>query len=61
MERYCREILNRLVELKIQHEKANLLGQLQRMDHSQQSQEYRRLNEELMLLERKRRALRTVD
>ncbi|WP_146341081.1 DNA primase [Nesterenkonia sp. NBAIMH1] len=61
MERYCREILNRLVELKIQHEKANLLGQLQRMDHSQQSQEYRRLNEELMLLERRRRALRTVD
>ncbi|WP_147102754.1 DNA primase [Nesterenkonia populi] len=61
LDRYCREILNRLVELKIQHEKANLLGQLQRMAPTEQPEEHRRLNEELMVLERRRRALRAVD
>ncbi|MDR5711843.1 DNA primase [Nesterenkonia flava] len=58
LDRYCQDILNRLVELKIQHEKANLLGRLQRMDPSDSSEEYRQLNAELMELERRRRALR---
>lgn len=61
LERYCREILNRLVELRIQHQKANLLGTLQRMDPSADPEDYRRLNAELMELERRRRALRTVE
>lgn len=61
LDRYCQEILNRLVELKIQHEKANLLGRLQRMDPSAEPEEYRRINEELMELERRRRVLRQLD
>lgn len=58
LDRYCQEILNRLVELKIQHEKANLLGRLQRMDPNDSTEEYRQVNAELMELERRRRALK---
>ncbi|WP_150461027.1 DNA primase [Nesterenkonia ebinurensis] len=61
LDRYCQEILNRLVELKIQHEKANLLGQLQRMDPAEPPEEFRRLQSELKDLERRRRALLAVD
>lgn len=61
LDRYCQEILNRLVELKIQHQKANLLGRLQRMDPAESPEEYRGLNAELMDLENRRRALRTVE
>ncbi|TLP78878.1 DNA primase [Nesterenkonia sphaerica] len=61
LDRYCQEILNRLVELQIQHEKANLLGQLQRMDPQESAEAYRRVNAELMELERRRRALRSAD
>ncbi|WP_300342813.1 DNA primase [Nesterenkonia sp.] len=58
LDRYCMEILNRLVELKIQHEKANLLGRLQRMNPSESPEEHRQVNAQLMELERRRRALR---
>ncbi len=61
LDRYCQEILNRLVELKIQHEKANLLGQLQRMEPAESPEEFRRLQSELKDLERRRRALRSAD
>ncbi|NDK32116.1 DNA primase [Nesterenkonia haasae] len=61
LDRYCQEILNRLVELKIQHEKANLLGRLQRMDPSESPQEYRQVNADLMELERRRRTLRSAE
>lgn len=61
LDRYCQEILNRLVELKIQHEKANLLGRLQRMDPTQTTEEYRQVNAELMELEHRRRALKQVE
>ncbi|NLS09534.1 DNA primase [Nesterenkonia sp. MY13] len=61
LDRYCYEILNRLVELKIQHEKANLLGQLQRMDPAASPEEYRKVNAELMELERRRRSLRAAE
>lgn len=61
LDRYCQEILNRLVELKIQHQKANLMGRLQRMDPAESDEEYRRLNSELMELERRRRALRVLE
>lgn len=61
LDRYCQEILNRLVELKIQHEKANLLGRLQRMDPSRPAEESRELNAQLMELEHRRRALKQVE
>lgn len=61
LDRYCQEILNRLVELKIQHQKANLLGRLQRMDPTDSAEEYRQVNSELMELEHRRRALRQVE
>ncbi|MDO5493064.1 MAG: DNA primase [Nesterenkonia sp.] len=61
VERYCQSILNRLVELKITHQKANLLGRLQRMDPRESPEEHQRLNRELMELEQRRRALRGDD
>ncbi|MDZ5076346.1 DNA primase [Nesterenkonia sp. HG001] len=61
VEAYCQSILNRLVELKITHQKADLLGRLQRMDPAADPEEYQRLNREVMELERRRRALRAED
>ena len=61
VESYCQSILNRLVELKITHQKADLLGQLQRTDPSESPEEHQRLNREVMELERRRRALRADD
>ncbi|MGO1193081.1 MAG: DNA primase [Nesterenkonia sp.] len=61
LHRSSQETLNRLVELKIQHEKANLLGRLQRMDPSRPAEESRELNAQLMELEHRRRALKQVE
>ncbi|EXF25657.1 DNA primase [Nesterenkonia sp. AN1] len=61
LEKYCQSILNRLVELKITHQKANLLGRLQRMDASRNPEEHQALNRELMELEHRRRALREAE
>lgn len=61
LENYCQSILNRLVELKITHQKANLIGRLQRMNPAESPEEHRALNAELMELERRRRALRGDD
>lgn len=61
VESYCQSILNRLVELKITHQKADLLGQLQRTDASESPEEHQRLNRAVMELERRRRALRADD
>lgn len=61
VEKYCQSIVNRLVELKITHQKANLMGRLQRMNPADSPDEYRELNRELMELERRRRALRSED
>ena len=61
LENYCQSILNRLVELKITHQKANLIGRLQRMNPAENAEEHRALNAELMELERRRRALRGDD
>ncbi|HET7414922.1 MAG TPA: DNA primase [Arthrobacter sp.] len=55
---YCTDILNRLFELQITHEKAEKMGQLQRMDPSADPEAYQRLQRELMELEMSRRALR---
>ncbi|CAA9268657.1 MAG: DNA primase [uncultured Arthrobacter sp.] len=55
---YCRDILNRLTELRITQQKAEKLGQLQRMDPSADPVLYNQLQRELMDLEMQRRQLR---
>ncbi|WP_026536172.1 DNA primase [Arthrobacter sp. H14] len=55
---YCVDILNRLFELQITRKKAEKMGQLQRMDASEDPETYQRLQRELMELEMQRRALR---
>jgi DNA primase len=61
LERYCRDILAGLFELQITARKAELMGQLQRMDPSAPAEEHQRLNRELMELELRRRRLRQRD
>ncbi|MEE1620049.1 DNA primase [Zafaria sp. J156] len=56
--RYCRDIMNRLFELQITHQKAERIGQLQRMDPAADPEGFQRINRELMELEIRRRALR---
>ena len=58
LQRYCRDILNRLFELQVTHLKAEKLGQLQRLDPSADQALFQQLNRELMELEMQRRALR---
>jgi DNA primase len=55
---YCRDILNRLSELRITRLKAEKLGALQRLDPSADPSLFQQLNRELMELEMERRALR---
>lgn len=59
--RYCRDIMNRLFGLQIQHRKSELLGQLQRLGPGVDAGEFSRLNKELMELEARRRSLRGED
>ena len=59
--RYCQDIMNRLFALQIQHQKEELLGRLQRLGPDGAHDEFVRLNEELMRLEARRRALRADD
>ncbi|WP_077489134.1 DNA primase [Sinomonas mesophila] len=61
LERYCRDILAGLAELQITAQKADRMGQLQRLDPAASPEEYQRLNRELMELELRRRALRARD
>jgi DNA primase len=56
--RYCQGIMNRLFDLQITHQKAEKLGQLQRMDPAADPEGYQRINRELMELELRRRSLR---
>ena len=56
---YCRDILNRLSELRITRLKAEKLGALQRLDPSADPSLFQQLNRELMQLEMERRALRS--
>ena len=58
VDRYCRDIMNRLFALQIVHCKEELLGQLQRLGPEGDHDEFLRINGELMELEAKRRALR---
>ncbi|MHA7180612.1 DNA primase [Arthrobacter sp. MDB2-24] len=55
---YCRDILNRLTELRITQQKADKLGQLQRMDPASDPALYNQLQRDLMELEMQRRQLR---
>ncbi len=55
---YCRDILNRLTELRITQQKAEKLGQLQRMDPTTDPVLYNQLQRDLMELEMQRRLLR---
>ena len=59
--RYCRDIMNRLFELQITHQKAELMGRLQRMGPSGDPEEFASLNRQLVELEVTRRSLRTRD
>lgn len=61
LERYCRDILAGLAELQITAQKAEMMGQLQRLDPSSAPEEFQRLNRGLMELELRRRALRSAD
>ncbi|MDN5755140.1 MAG: DNA primase, partial [Micrococcaceae bacterium] len=56
--RYCHGIMNRLFDLQITHQKADRLGQLQRMDPVADPEGYQRIQRELMELELRRRSLR---
>lgn len=56
--KYCQGIMNRLFDLQITHQKADRIGQLQRMDPVADPEGYQRINRELMELELRRRALR---
>ncbi|MGN6406117.1 DNA primase [Sinomonas sp.] len=61
LERYCRDILAGLFELQITARKAELMGQLQRLEPDAPADERHRLNRELMELELRRRQLRQRD
>jgi len=56
--RACRDILARLFELDITHQKADLLGQLQRMGADADPATVQDLNRQLLSLEMQRRSLR---
>ncbi|HEY4614210.1 MAG TPA: DNA primase [Citricoccus sp.] len=58
---YCRDIMNRLFELQITHQKADLMGRLQRMGPDGDPAEFAALNRQLFDLEMKRRSLRARD
>ncbi len=59
--RYCRDIMNRLFELQITHQKAELMGRLQRMGPGGDPEEFAALNRQLVELEATRRSLRARD
>jgi DNA primase len=61
LERYCRDILAGLAELQITAQKAEMMGQLQRLDPASAPEEYQRINRALMELELRRRSLRSSD
>lgn len=61
LERYCRDILAGLAELQITAQKAEMIGQLQRLDPAGAPEDFQRLNRRLMELELRRRALRSAD
>lgn len=59
LRKYCHDILARLFELQITHQKAEKMGQLQRTDPAADPATYQQIQRELLDLEMQRRALRT--
>ena len=57
---YCRDIMNRLFELSITQQKADLLGQLQRLGPEAEPGKSTEIQRQLLTLEQRRRALRTT-
>ncbi|MBG6180666.1 DNA primase [Arthrobacter sp. CAN_A1] len=56
---YCRDILNRLYELRITRLKAEMQGRLQRVDAAADPEQYVQLQRDLLELEMRRRQLRS--
>lgn len=59
--RYCRDIMNRLLEMQITEQKADLIGRLQRMDSQQDPEAFQTIQQRLVELENQRRFLRPMD
>lgn len=59
--RYCRDIMNRLLEMQITEQKAELIGKLQRWDAEQDPEGFQAIQQRLVELENQRRFLRPID
>ena len=59
--RYCRDIMNRLLEMQITEQKADLIGRLQRLDSERDPESFQAIQQRLVELENQRRFLRPID
>lgn len=59
--RYCRDIMNRLLEMQITEQKADLIGKLQRWDSATDPEGFQAIQQRLVELENQRRFLRPID
>src|SRR5690625_3818009 len=59
--RYSRDIMNRLLEMQITEQKAELIGKLQRWDAASDPEGFQAIQQRLVELENQRRFLRPID
>lgn len=59
--RYSRDIMNRLLEMQITEQKADLIGKLQRWDSASDPEGFQSIQQRLVELENQRRFLRPID
>ena len=59
--RYSRDIMNRLLEMQITEQKADLIGKLQRWDSEKDPDGFQAIQQRLVELENQRRFLRPID
>jgi len=59
--RYSRDIMNRLLEMQITEQKAELIGKLQRWDSEKDPEGFQAIQQRLVELENQRRFLRPID
>lgn len=59
--RYSRDIMNRLLEMQITEQKADLIGKLQRSDSEMDPEGFQAIQQRLVELENQRRFLRPID
>lgn len=59
--RYSRDIMNRLLEVQITEQKADLIGKLQRWDSEKDPEGFQAIQQRLVELENQRRFLRPID